>query len=169
MFETSCGRTNSTLVLNYDDLGGVLACGTTTDQTVAPFEPLSAFNGQNPQGVWTLRVRDAYKADLGTLNSASITICTQTFTLEAPDFQINDFVLYPNPNKGNFNIQFTSVSSNGVKVLVHDLLGRKLFENKFESNSNFNENIQLKNVQPGLYLLTVIDGDRKEVRKIIIE
>ncbi|KIA84874.1 reprolysin-like metallopeptidase [Flavobacterium sp. AED] len=169
LFETSCGRTNSTLVLNYDDLGGVLACGTTTDQTVAPFEPLSAFNGQNPQGVWTLRVRDAYKADLGTLNSASITICTQTFTLEAPDFQINDFVLYPNPNKGNFNIQFTSVSSNGVKVLVHDLLGRKLFENKFESNSNFNENIQLKNVQPGLYLLTVIDGDRKEVRKIIIE
>lgn len=169
LFETSCGRTNSTLVLNYDDLGGVLACGTTTDQTVAPFEPLSAFNGQNPQGVWTLRVRDAYKADLGTLNSASITICTQTFTLEAPDFQINDFVLYPNPNKGNFNIQFTSVSSNGVKVLVHDLLGRKLFENKFESNSNFNENIQLKNVQPGLYLLTVIDGDRKEVRKIVIE
>jgi hypothetical protein len=77
--------------------------------------------------------------------------------------------LYPNPNNGNFNIQFTSVSSNGVKVLVHDLLGRKLFENKFESNSNFNENVQLKNVQPGLYLLTVIDGDREEVRKIVIE
>jgi subtilisin-like proprotein convertase family protein len=169
LFETSCGRTNSTLALNYDDLGGVLACGTTTDQTVAPFEPLSAFNGQNPQGVWTLRVRDAYKNDLGTLNSASITICTQTYTLAAPEFQINDFVLYPNPNKGNFNIQFTSASSNGVKVLVHDLLGRKLFENKFESNSNFNKNIQLKNVQPGLYLLTVIDGDRKEERKIVIE
>lgn len=169
LFETSCGRTNSTLALNYDDLGGVLACGTTTEQTVAPYEPLSAFNGQNPQGVWTLRVRDAYKADLGTLNSASITICTQTYTLAAPEFQINDFVLYPNPNKGNFNIQFTTVSTAGVKVLVHDLLGRKLFENKFESNSNFNENIQLKNVQPGLYLLTVIDGDRKEVRKIVIE
>lgn len=169
LFETSCGRTNSTLALNYDDLGGVLACGTTTEQTVAPYDPLSAFNGQNPQGVWTLRVRDAYKADLGTLNSASITICTQTYTLAAPEFQINDFVLYPNPNKGNFNIQFTAVSTAGVKVLVHDLLGRKLFENKFESNSNFNENIQLKNVQPGLYLLTVIDGDRKEVRKIVIE
>lgn len=169
LFERSCGSTSGSLVLNYDDLGGVLACGTTTAQTVAPFEPLSAFNGQNQQGAWTLRVRDAYQANVGTLDSASITICTQTFTLAAPDFQINDFVLYPNPNKGNFNIQFTSASSNGVKVLVHDLLGRKLFENKFESNSNFNENIQLKNVQPGLYLLTVIDGDRKEVRKIVIE
>ncbi|MFV5683906.1 reprolysin-like metallopeptidase [Flavobacterium sp. GB2R13] len=169
LLERSCGSTSGSLVLNYDDLGGVLACGTTAAQTVAPFEPLSAFNGQNQQGAWTLRVRDAYQANVGTLDSASITICTQTFTLAAPDFQINDFVLYPNPNKGNFNIQFTSASSNGVKVLVHDLLGRKLFENKFESNSNFNENIQLKNVQPGLYLLTVIDGDRKEVRKIVIE
>jgi subtilisin-like proprotein convertase family protein len=169
LFERSCGDTNNSLVLNYDDLGNVLACGTTTAQTVAPFEPLSAFNGQNQQGVWTLRVRDAYQANVGTLNSASITICTETFTLAAPDFQINDFVLYPNPNKGNFNIQFTSTSSNRVKVLVHDLLGRKLFENEFESKSSFDENIQLKNVQPGLYLLTVIDGDRKEVRKIVIE
>ncbi|HEX9152672.1 MAG TPA: T9SS type A sorting domain-containing protein, partial [Flavobacterium sp.] len=126
-------------------------------------------NGQNQQGTWTLRVRDAYQANTGTLNSASITICTQTFTLAAPDFQINDFVLYPNPNKGNFNIQFTGASSSGVKVAVHDLLGRKIFEKKFENSSNFNENIQLKNAQPGLYLVTVIDGDRKEVRKIVIE
>ncbi|HEX9150456.1 MAG TPA: zinc-dependent metalloprotease family protein, partial [Flavobacterium sp.] len=28
LFERSCGDTNSSLVLNYDDLGGVLACGT---------------------------------------------------------------------------------------------------------------------------------------------
>jgi subtilisin-like proprotein convertase family protein len=169
LFERSCGDTSSSLVLNYDDLGGVLACGTSTAQTVAPFEPLSAFNGQNQVGAWTLRVRDAYKANVGTINSASITICTQTFTLASPDFQINGFVLYPNPNKGNFNIQFTSTSSTGVTVVLHDLSGKKIFENKFESNSNFNENIQLKNVQSGLYLLTVIDGDRKEVRKIVIE
>ncbi|MFV8374788.1 reprolysin-like metallopeptidase [Flavobacterium sp. LB1P71] len=169
LFERSCGDTNSSLTLNYDDLGSVLACGITTAQTVAPYAPLLAFNGQNQQGVWTLRVRDAYLANVGTLNSASITICTETFTLAAPDFQINDFVLYPNPNKGNFNIQFASMSSNRVKVLVHDLLGRKLFENEFESKLNFDENIQLKNVQSGLYLLTVIDGDRKEVRKIVIE
>ena len=168
LFERSCNQ-SGTLLLNYDDLGGVLSCGTTTDQTVSPFQPLSAFNGQNPQGNWVLRVRDAYKVDTGTLNSASITICTKTFTLSAPSFEINDFVMYPNPNKGNFNIQFTSKSANGVKVFVHDLLGRKIYENQFENKGIFSENIQLKNVQPGLYLLTVIDGDRKEVKKIAIE
>ncbi|MFV5687623.1 reprolysin-like metallopeptidase [Flavobacterium sp. ZT3R25] len=169
LFERSCGDTNNSLILNYDDLGGILACGTTTAQTVAPFEPLSAFNGQDQQGVWTLRVRDAYTANTGTLNSASITICTETFTLAAPDFQINDLVLYPNPNKGNFNLKFTSDSTSTSKILVHDLLGRKIFEKEFGIQQNFNENIQLKNVQSGLYLLTVIDGDKKEVRKIVIE
>jgi subtilisin-like proprotein convertase family protein len=169
LFDRSCGASNSNLVLNYDDAGGTLVCGTITAQTVVPFEPLAAFNGENRQGFWTLRASDAEANDVGKVDSASITICTQTFTLAAPEFEINDFVLYPNPNKGNFNIQFTSNSSNGVKVLVHDLLGRKLFENEFKNKSNFNENIQMKNAQPGVYLLTVIDGNRKDVRKIVIE
>ena len=169
LFERSCGTTNNTLALEYDDQGNALSCVSTGVQTVAPFEPLAGFNGQNPQGIWTFRIRDSFKGDVGTLNSASITICTQTFTLDAPKFEINDFVLYPNPNKGNFNIQFTSESSNGVKVLVHDLLGKKLFEKDFENNTYFNENIHLKNAQPGIYLMTVIDGDRKDVRKIVIE
>jgi subtilisin-like proprotein convertase family protein len=169
LFDRSCGASDSSLVLNYDDAGGALACGTITAQTVAPFEPLAAFNGQNKQGFWIFRASDAEANDIGKVDSASITICTQSFTLATPEFEIDDFVLYPNPNKGNFNVQLTSTSSNGVKVLVHDLLGRKLFENEFKNKSNFNENIQLKNAQPGVYLLTVIDGNRKDVRKIVIE
>jgi subtilisin-like proprotein convertase family protein len=169
LFERSCGASDSSLILKYDDAGGALVCGTTTAQTVVPFDPLSVFNGQTKQGNWTFRASDADSTDLGKVDSASITICTQSFTLAAPEFEINDFVLYPNPNKGNFNIQFTSTSSNGVKVLVHDLLGRKLFENDFKNKSNFNENIHLKNAQPGVYLLTVIDGNRKDVRKMVIE
>ncbi|MBG6110847.1 subtilisin-like proprotein convertase family protein [Flavobacterium sp. CG_9.10] len=169
LFERSCGTTSNTLLLNYDDQGNALSCSETAVQNVTPYEPLAVFNGQNPAGVWTFRIRDAFKGDVGTLNSASITICTQTYTLAAPEFEINDFVLYPNPNKGNFNVQFTSKSSTGIKVLVNDLLGRKIFEKEFENNANFNENIQLKNAQAGIYLLTVVDGERKQIKKIVVE
>jgi subtilisin-like proprotein convertase family protein len=169
LFEKGCMATNGNLLLDYDDVGSALSCSTTSSQTVVPFELLSAFNGQNPEGVWTLRVRDIDAGRIGTINSAAITICTQDFTLALSDFKINDFSLYPNPNKGDFSIQFTSGSANGVKVLVHDLLGRALYEKEFESTSNFNEKIRLKNVSSGLYLLTVVDGERKEVRKIVIE
>ncbi|MNG07850.1 hypothetical protein D3C84_911710 [compost metagenome] len=129
---------------------------------------LSVFNGQNTEGPWTLRVRDAVAGNFGTLNSASINICDQSYTLEAPDFENIDFVLYPNPNKGSFTIQFESKSNDGVKIFVHDILGKKVYENIFESTSNFNQNIQLQNVSAGIYLVTVIDGDRRTVKKIVV-
>ncbi|MNR40283.1 hypothetical protein D3C85_1585580 [compost metagenome] len=74
----------------------------------------------------------------------------------------------PNPNKGSFTIQFQSKSNEGVKVFVHDILGKKVYENTFESTSDFNQNIQLQNVSAGIYLVTVVDGDRRTVKKIVV-
>lgn len=169
LFDKSCGDRNGTLNLIYDDAGVDLVCGSTTLQTVTPFQALAAFNGENPSGTWVFRIRDAYPNDAGTLNSASLAICTQTYTLSAADATMSDLVTYPNPNKGVFYVQFTSDSINEVKVVVHDLLGRKLFEKQYEKKSNFNESIQLKNIQSGVYFVTVIDGNRKKVKKIVIQ
>jgi subtilisin-like proprotein convertase family protein len=169
LFERNCGNSKGNRVLNYDDLGGILDCGINTLQTVIPYDALSKFNGQNPQGNWTLRVRDPYTGDTGKLNSASITICTKTFTLETSNYVIDDFVMYPNPNKGIFNIKFTSNSSEKIKVLIHDLLGRKIYDNQFDNNGNINEKIHLKKYQSWTYILTVVDGSRKVEKKIILE
>lgn len=169
LFEKNCGNSKGTRLLNYDDGGGVLNCGINTLQLVVPYEALSLFNGQNPQGNWTLRVRDAYVNDTGKVNSASISICTKTFTLDNSSFTIDDFVLYPNPNKGVFDIKFTSNSSEKIKVLLHDLLGRKIYENQFDNSGSIDKKIHLKSYQSGTYILTVIDGNRKVDKKIVIE
>jgi subtilisin-like proprotein convertase family protein len=168
LLNKSCG--NSSLKLNFDDKGNAISCSNTALQTVIPAQPLSSLNGQNPQNTWTLRFRDPSNGDIGKIDSAALTICTQNFTtLAAEDYKINAFQLYPNPSKGNFNIQFNSKSTTPISVAVYDLLGRKLFDEKYPNNSNFNENIHLKNITPGVYILTVIDGERKEEKKIIIE
>jgi hypothetical protein len=85
------------------------------------------------------------------LNSASINICTKNYTLVEP-FELTNFVLYPNPNKGNFTLQFISTSKSGIKIVVHDVLGRKIFEKamSYSGNYDYYENIQLVNTQPGL-------------------
>jgi hypothetical protein len=62
---------------------------------------------------WVFRI-DAHP-NTGTLNSASLTICTQTYTLSADDFK-KDFVMYPT-NKG-FNVQFTSQSTKGKSLFM---------------------------------------------------
>ncbi|WP_245744820.1 zinc-dependent metalloprotease [Flavobacterium frigoris] len=171
LFDKSCESRNGKLLLSYDDSGTDLACGITTLQTVVPFQALAAFNGEDPQGAWTFRIRDASKNDTGTLNSASITICTNTYVLVEPNFEITNLLLYPNPNKGNFNLQFSSTSKSGIKVMIHSLLGKKLYEKTFEFRDryDYNENIQVENIQPGLYFLTIIDGSKKETKKIVIQ
>jgi subtilisin-like proprotein convertase family protein len=165
----NCGNNNLNVI--YDDSGAALNCSLTTVQNAIPFQSLSVFNGQDPANTWTLKFRDVSAGDTGTINSASITICTKTYTaLSTNNLNLSNFALYPNPSKGQFNIQFSSQSENEVRISVHDLLGRKVFENKYNKTSSaFNENIQLKNVTAGVYLLTIADGDRKEEKKIMIE
>ena len=108
--------------------GSALNCtaGGATLQTVSSGESLTVFNGQNPQGNWTLRVYDQFTGDDGTLNSWSIEICTQTVTLNSESFGLENFSLYQTQNNGNFTIQFNSNSGNEIKVNVHDIRGRDI-------------------------------------------
>jgi hypothetical protein len=87
--------------------------------------------------------------------------------LSSESFGINDLVLYPNPNNGNFNIQFTSTTGNEIKVNIHDLRGRAIFNKSYINNGLFNESLELSNVQSGIYMVTIEDGANKEVKKII--
>jgi subtilisin-like proprotein convertase family protein len=168
LYTKSCGSIQSTLNLQFDDAGIALDCSRTTSQIVIPVDQLSAFNGQNPQGTWTFRVRDAVVGNFGTINSASVNVCSQTFTLGNPDIENVEFTLYPNPSKGNFTIQFQSDSINRVKVYVHDILGKQAYFRSFDNTNNFNQNIQLSDVSSGIYMVTVIDGERRTVKKIIV-
>ncbi|BDU23958.1 reprolysin-like metallopeptidase [Flavobacterium sp. GSB-24] len=168
LFNKSCGSTNSTLALQFDDSGTALNCNATTSQIVIPASLLSAFNGENQQGNWTFRVRDAVLGALGTINSASVNICNRTYTLGNSDFENIDFALYPNPNKGNFTIQFNRDSVKEIKIYVHDILGKYVYSNTFQGSGYFIQDIQLPNVPNGLYLVTVIDGDKRTIRKILV-
>lgn len=169
LFDNFCDASNNTLFLNYDDSGITLSCTKTTLQTVIPAQPLSVFNNGNPTGKWTLRVRDAIPGDTGIIESASLSICTKSNPLATTNFEVYNFDLYPNPNKGNFNIQLTSDSLNDITVSVHDLSGKQIFNKSYRNESQFNKNIQLNNIQTGIYLLKIKDGDKETSKKIVIE
>ena len=89
--------------------------------------------------------------------------------LAAGSFGLDNFSIFPNPNNGSFNVQFDSTSSNDVSIEVHDMRGRTIYSKSFQHNGLFNENLQLSGVQSGVYLVNVQDGNKKEVRKIVIE
>ncbi|KAF2341092.1 zinc-dependent metalloprotease [Flavobacterium tistrianum] len=168
LFNKNCGSTNSTFALQFDDSGTALNCNTTTSQIVIPSTALAAFNGENPQGNWTFRVFDDKVGSLGTINSASVNICTKTYTLGNEDFENVDFVAYPNPNKGTFTVQFERDSVSEIKVYVNDINGKYVYNRTFQGSGYFIQDIQLPDVPSGLYFVTVTDGNRKEVKKILV-
>ncbi len=74
LLKSICGDQDDMLI-NFDDEApanyGTFPCPPTNNGTYKPFEPLSAFDGENPNGTWTLTVIDVYE-DGGSLNAWSL-------------------------------------------------------------------------------------------------
>ena len=75
----------------------------------------------------------------------------------------NEFKIYPNPSKGNFNIIFED--SNTVhSVEIFSLLGQKFFE----TNNTQNSSVSITNLQKGTYLVKVTKDSKSITKKIIV-
>ncbi|NJM79543.1 MAG: T9SS type A sorting domain-containing protein [Flavobacterium sp.] len=172
LFSRECTSSSAFFDLNatFDDSGIALVCGSNPaiSGTVIPNQALSAFNGLNPTGTWTLTISDEFNQDGGILNSWNLSICANQ-ALSSNNFEFQDFALFPNPNKGNFTLSFTSDDLSDIVIDVHDISGRKVYKKSFANNGTFNQNIDLNDVQKGIYLVSIIDGEKKMVKRIVVE
>jgi len=166
LWANQCNDQNN-LNVTFSDSGSQVSCASPTTGTILPAQPLQPLVGMQQQGQWLLGVIDVAAGDTGTLNSWNIEICRQTVN-SVSSHGLQDFTLYPNPNNGTFTVGFTSDSDNAVKVIVHDMRGREVFTNSYENTGLFSGNVNLSNAEGGVYLVTVQDGARREVRKIVV-
>lgn len=158
--------------VTFDAQGTALVCSSPTIGTYIPptgFN-LDTFNGFSQLGTWQLGIRDAVTGNAGTINSVALEICSQSLVpLATQNFGFENFTLYPNPNTGNFTVQFDSKSNNKINIKIHDLSGRKIFDKQYENSGLFNQNLQLDNAQSGIYLVSISEGDNKIVKRIVVE
>ncbi|WP_298395287.1 reprolysin-like metallopeptidase [Flavobacterium sp.] len=159
------------IVTTFDDSGNPLVCANNPaiGGVVIPAQALAALNGQPMNGTWTLRVLDAAAQDGGSINSWSLNLCNIAEALAVNQNVFENFVLSPNPNNGTFTVQFNSASSNEIVIGVHDIRGREVFAKSYQNNGFFNEKLQLENVESGVYLVNIQDGDKKITKKIVIQ
>ena len=138
IFDGLCpvGITND-IDATFDEAGAVIVCGNApgVSGVVVSTESLALFNGQNATGNWTLRIKDNGDGDGGALVSWGLNLCSLTdITLSTTDNKFENFVLYPNPNNGSFNIQLQADLSNKVEIEVVDISGRQIYNKCSRAN-----------------------------------
>lgn len=90
-------------------------------------------------------------------------------TLSNNDFdKKNSFTLYPNPNKGDFTILFADYLSS-FSVNVVDQSGRIVFDKKYDTQLDLEQNISLENIASGIYFVKVSSDQGTMVKKIVVE
>jgi hypothetical protein len=133
-----------------------------------PFQALSAFNGESPLGDWTLTITDtAPSLNGGEFLNFSLDICGVPLGLSKQS--LDDFVVVPNPSAGQFDFKLPTGFNADVKVLVHDLHGRTLYNKVFTNQPQRFHTIILDAVSQGMYFLNVSDGVRTAIKRIIIK
>jgi hypothetical protein len=83
---------------------------------------------------------------------------------------IQNYIIYPNPNNGNFNITFDAKEAGSTNVVLTDITGKVIFEQSFHANEGLNElPIQLPDVTAGVYMLRFTMGEKYQTTtKIVI-
>lgn len=88
---------------------------------------------------------------------------------EESNVELFSFQIYPNPNNGEFNINFNQ-SVDNAQIEIFDQLGRQVY---IKSNQNIQDGssyqISLKSYSPGIYMIKLNSDQVQFEEKVIIE
>ena len=86
-------------------------------------------------------------------------------TTDIGDMEVTSwFRLYPNPNSGDFIMDFEDLQGNSVKLAIFDMSGRQVYLKELDG-----ENVPLSvDLPAGVYMVTAESGGKKFKQKLII-
>ncbi len=91
-------------------------------------------------------------------------------TASVDDFDFTNFSIYPNPSNGNFKITFEVIDTDNTDIKLFDIRGRLIETQKFKNTpSTFSEELSFDNINSGLYLLQIQNGNKKTTRKLVVK
>lgn len=142
--------------------GGIGLSPFTYSWNTSPVQTNATSTGLTGSGVYKVKVTDAKG-------------CTHTATIQGPvakmgantvaNMQVN---VFPNPTDGILNISVENAAQSNCNFRLTDATGRLIF-NKDMSLEHNTAQIDLGNVAPGIYNLTVINAGQLKTVRIVIE
>ena len=102
-----------------------------------------------------------------TTHIQTITIVPSTGISNIPDH--TNFLVYPNPSNGTFNLEYT-IESGKVSILVTDITGKEVYQEVFLNPiMDIKETLDLSNSGPGVYFLRLVSDLGVLHRRLVVE
>ncbi|HAX49162.1 MAG TPA: T9SS type A sorting domain-containing protein [Ignavibacteria bacterium] len=135
----------------------------------------TAFSGDNPNGVWRLRIRDDNTSDTGRMyvwglqiNNSPL-VGVQSVSSEIPvQYELSQN--YPNPFNPVTNIRFSIPKEGFVTLKVFDITGREVrtLINEDLGAGKYNIDFSGADLASGVYFYRMETGSFSEVKKMIL-
>ena len=88
---------------------------------------------------------------------------------DSKPLELDDLSFYPNPNDGQFNIAFSG-KAKPTRYRILDMSGREVLSKQLpEFSGTYQEEVDISNSEPGVYVLQIFQGNRALSKKIVIE
>lgn len=163
-----CGNEDN-FDLNFDDAAapGALPCPPVGGGTYRPANALSAFNGENVQGTWTLTLEDAVNQDGGALTSWGLTFCLNSTLVSVKETKaLQETTVYPNPTN---NQLFVSGLVEGIMAThtITDITGKTVLMPITSTTTS--KKIDVTNLSSGIYFLKISTTSDNKVIKFVKE
>ena len=82
----------------------------------------------------------------------------------------NNFIIFPNPSKGEFTVHFVSENSGNINIEIISMNGITIKNQQYEKpNHELNVQYTAGNLAKGIYLVKIKENDKIYIRKLILE
>ena len=102
---------------------------------------------------------------------SSLTDCqTECFNVSINEVGLEKLMVFPNPSKGVFNINFISKITQNVNIKVVNMLGENIFSDRLiDFSGKYTQNIDLSNYAEGFYFLEIVTQQGTVNKKLILQ
>lgn len=151
----------------FDDSGEIFGCNPdapTISGVIQAQNPLSHFINEEVGGEWKLIVEDLIEGDGGMIFNFGLEFCDGTANLSVVNNSLNDFKIYPNPAQSSFVLQ--ADINEASQLNVYDIKGRLVKSNHLGIGAT-NFEIDIEYLRSGIYIVELISGKNRSIKKLI--
>jgi hypothetical protein len=143
------------------------------DGHYTPNNPLSAFDGMDVEGTWTLNVNDQAGGDTGTLDAWAL-IITEDVGTAGPGAPVDSEIglrVHPNPMVASGTVEVTVPVDQSVRVAVYDMLGREvmvLIDRTLAASQRAFMSVDAGRLTPGAYVIRAVGETFQTSQRVTI-